>query len=312
MGAGLALLLCCKILVLKQRYLTSIQFSLMKKISIVLSLVLLGFLSACVQNDIITFEEQLMNDLATIDNFLVQNDIDVLEHESGLRYVIDEEGEGPTATGESTIHAKFVGKLLNGNTFDSDLQGFSFRLDQLIEAWQIAVPLVKEGGKITIYAPSGYCFGPHGQASVGPNANLIFEIEVIDVDVMFDEQLVYDSALINNYLIENEIEALQHESGVRYVMTEEGSGDSPSSNDVVNVIYEGRFLSGEVFDSNSSGISFLLANLIPAWQSTIPLMKEGGKMTIYAPSGHCYGVDGRSNIPPNASLIFDIELVNVE
>ncbi|MEP5610905.1 MAG: FKBP-type peptidyl-prolyl cis-trans isomerase [Cyclobacteriaceae bacterium] len=128
----------------------------------------------------------------------------------------------------------------------------------------------------------------------------------------FDEQLAIDIEFIDIYLEENTITALEHESGIRYVITEEGTGSSPAATDVVTVKYEGRFFSSVVFDSNDEGISFPLFQLIDAWKIMIPIMKEGGKMTVYAPSGYCYGMGGTSGIPPNASLIFDIELISIE
>lgn len=284
----------------------------MKNAIVFLSLVFTSLIISCSSDDGLDFEAQLANDILAIDNFLLENNIDATEHESGLRYIIEEEGTGGRASQSSNVHAKFVGKFLSGDTFDENSNGVTFPLEQLIEAWKIAIPLIKEGGKITIYAPSVYCFGAAGQGPIGPNANLIFEIDLIDTSVSFQDQIGFDTELIDNYLMDNEIEALEHESGIRYVVTEEGSGDSPSASDVVNVKYEGRFFSGTVFDSNDSGVSFPLDALIPAWKTMIPLMKEGGKMTIYAQSGYCYGTSGNNNILPNESLIFDIELINVE
>lgn len=285
----------------------------MGKAVLILSLISIATLSSCINDDFVTFDSQLANDILIIDNFLLENGIDAIEHESGIRYVVQEEGDGEIATTSNMVHTKFVGKFLDGNTFVSNLGGVSFRLDnQLIQAWLITIPLINEGGKMTIYAPSVYCFGTNGQGSIPANANLIYEIELVDADVNVEDQLGFDTELIDNYLVENEIEALQHESGIRYVVTEEGTGESPEANDVVNVKYEGRFLTGDVFDSNTSGVSFALANLIQAWKTMIPLMKEGGKMTIYAQSGYCYGIAGNGSIPANESLIFDIELVVVE
>ncbi|MEQ9403340.1 MAG: FKBP-type peptidyl-prolyl cis-trans isomerase [Cyclobacteriaceae bacterium] len=128
----------------------------------------------------------------------------------------------------------------------------------------------------------------------------------------FEEQLKIDADSIDSYLELNEIEAQIHQTGVRYIITKAGDGESANTTDRVKVIYEGRFMDGSVFDSNSEGVSFPLNGLIAAWQITIPLLKEGGSMTIYAPSGYCYGPPGRSGIPPNSILFFDIELIEVE
>ncbi len=129
--------------------------------------------------------------------------------------------------------------------------------------------------------------------------------------ITFEDQLSKDLEIIDAYLAENEITAEVHSSDIRYVIDEEGTGDSPTATDSVKVIYEARLLEGNAVDSNVEGITFKLNQLILAWQIMIPLMSEGGKMTIYAPSVYCYGNVRRGAIPPNANLIFDIELVEV-
>ena len=137
------------------------------------------------------------------------------------------------------------------------------------------------------------------------------ELTNITVPVSYEEQLEKDIKSIDEFLAGNEINAVQHESGLRYVVLSEGSGDVPNSNSEVSVKYEGRFFSGGVFDSSTTGATFFLSQLISAWRIAIPLMKEGGVLTIYAPSGLCYGTAGISGIPPNTNLIFDIELIDV-
>ncbi|MCP4458785.1 MAG: hypothetical protein GY816_12295 [Cytophagales bacterium] len=80
------------------------------------------------------------------------------------------------------VTAKYEGWFLNGNVFDASTTGATFPLSRVIVAWQITVPLIKEGGKITIYAPSGYCYGHSGYADIGPNTNLIFDIELVSIN----------------------------------------------------------------------------------------------------------------------------------
>lgn len=127
----------------------------------------------------------------------------------------------------------------------------------------------------------------------------------------FEEQLEFDIKLIDSILALDNIEVEIHESGIRYIVEAEGIGDSAKVTDDVTVIYEGRLLNGQVFDGNADGVSFALRSLIQAWQLTIPLMKKGGKITIYSPSGLCYGNSQVGNIPPNSSLVFDIELLEI-
>jgi FKBP-type peptidyl-prolyl cis-trans isomerase len=128
----------------------------------------------------------------------------------------------------------------------------------------------------------------------------------------YEEQLAIDVGIIDDYLAEQNIDATVDPSGLRYVINEPGQGASASINDNITVGYVGKFLeNGEVFDQNES-VEFPLARLIEAWQIAIPLIQEGGSMTVYAPSGLCYGAATRSGIPANANMIFDLNLIRVE
>ncbi|GAB5522571.1 MAG: FKBP-type peptidyl-prolyl cis-trans isomerase [Roseivirga sp.] len=102
-------------------------------------------------------------------------------------------------------------------------------------------------------------------------------------------------------------------SGLQYKHLQEGTGESPTINSTVTVHYTGKFLDGEVFDSSlNSGqpIEFPLTNVIRGWQEGVQLLKPGGKIELYVPSDIAYGPQGRPGIPPNATLIFEIELIS--
>lgn len=127
-----------------------------------------------------------------------------------------------------------------------------------------------------------------------------------------EEQFEIDLELIDDYLEENNITAIVDDSGLRYVINSTGNGDFPEITDRVNVTYAGRLLSNEAqFDSNDS-ISFQLSGLIVGWQLGIPKIEEGGSATLYIPSAYGYGTRGQGSIPPNANLIFDITLNEIE
>jgi FKBP-type peptidyl-prolyl cis-trans isomerase FklB len=104
-------------------------------------------------------------------------------------------------------------------------------------------------------------------------------------------------------------------SGLLYEVIKEGTGKSPSINDQVTTHYHGTLTSGKVFDSSvdrGEPATFALANVIPAWQQIMPLMKEGGKVKIYCPPSLAYGEMGMGqDIGPNEALIFEIELIKV-
>ncbi|HMO60554.1 MAG TPA: FKBP-type peptidyl-prolyl cis-trans isomerase [Ferruginibacter sp.] len=118
---------------------------------------------------------------------------------------------------------------------------------------------------------------------------------------------------LEDYLNTNGLTATltKHSSGLYYKIDAAGSGTVPGVCSVVTVKYNGRLTSGASFDSNTTGVSFYLGELINGWKYGIPLIKSGGKITLYLPPSLGYGSTPVGSIPANSILIFDIELVNV-
>lgn len=127
-------------------------------------------------------------------------------------------------------------------------------------------------------------------------------------------QLEKDGALIDSYLKKNRINAVQDTTGLRYVVTSPGTGDKPSLSQVITVNYIGKLMeNGKVFDQSKTPATFRLITLIPGWQIGFPLLPVGSKATLYVPSSLGYGPKGSPpNIPPDANLIFEIELVKAQ
>lgn len=103
-------------------------------------------------------------------------------------------------------------------------------------------------------------------------------------------------------------------SGLQYTITEKGNANVPGPQDTVWVRYKGTFTDGTVFDETKQGaepVSFTLGQVIPGWSEGLQLIGEGGKEKLYIPSALGYGEQGNSAIEPDATLIFDVELVKV-
>lgn len=106
-------------------------------------------------------------------------------------------------------------------------------------------------------------------------------------------------------------------SGLQYEVLTKGSGTKhPSASDLVEVNYEGKLLDGTVFDSSykrGESISFPLNRVIAGWTEGLQLMTEGAKHRLYIPSDLAYGSRGAGrDIGPNATLIFDVELIKIK
>lgn len=116
---------------------------------------------------------------------------------------------------------------------------------------------------------------------------------------------------IIKYIADNNLNAQKSNSGLYYVINNEGTGARPTSNSNVTVAYKGYFLDGTIFDQSSNGISFGLNAVIKGWTEGITYFKEGGDGILLVPSNLGYGNAGRGSIPGGAVLIFDIELISV-
>lgn len=127
-----------------------------------------------------SLEDQGEVDQQKIEQYLADNSLQATRHESGIYYNISTPGTGANPSISSTVTVKYKGYLLNNNVFDQSVNGIQFPLSNLIPGWQIAIPLLKKGGKGTFYIPSQLGYGPSGQGSIPANSVLIFDIELVN------------------------------------------------------------------------------------------------------------------------------------
>ena len=104
-------------------------------------------------------------------------------------------------------------------------------------------------------------------------------------------------------------------SGLQYMVLQEGNGKKPKATDKVKCHYEGFLINGQVFDSSvqrGEPAVFPLNQVIPGWTEGLQLMQEGAKYRFFIPYILAYGESGAGgSIPPFATLIFDVELIEV-
>jgi FKBP-type peptidyl-prolyl cis-trans isomerase FklB len=106
-------------------------------------------------------------------------------------------------------------------------------------------------------------------------------------------------------------------SGLQYKVIQAGKGKKPKATDTVTTHYRGTLIDGTEFDSSVSRgkpASFPVSGVIPGWTEALQLMEEGAKWQLFIPSNLAYGERGTPGGPigPNATLIFDIELISVQ
>ena len=108
---------------------------------------------------------------------------------------------------------------------------------------------------------------------------------------------------------------VQTTSGLQYMVLKEGTGAKPSAEDTVTVHYTGKLLDGTVFDSSverGEPASFPLNKVIAGWTEGVQLMPVGSKFRFYIPQNLGYGERAAGSIPPYSTLIFEVELLDIE
>lgn len=208
-----------------------------------------------------------------------------------------------------------------------------------------AFKIIKEGDSILIKIPTKTLFAESFRAAIPPSLdsagvitfcigasriNTEEEMQAeamerrkqmeIEAREMGQEQLNKDIQIIEDFLKENNITAQSTESGLRYVIESEGTGDYPQSGQIVKVHYTGTLMDGTKFDSSFdrqpvAPLPFPIGqrNVIQGWDEGIALLKKGGKGTLYIPSLLAYGERGMGGaIQPNSVLKFEVELVDIE
>ena len=160
------------------------------------------------------------------------------------------------------------------------------------------------------------------------NSKITFNVRMIKVQTkeQFEKsqaekkeaQKSIDDKLIADYLTANGVKASKTDLGIYYSIVTPGKGANPNTGDTISVHYTGKFLDGKVFDSSANagkplefpvGFGFV----IKGWDEGLKLVKIGEKGILYIPSGLAYGPAGAGGvIPPDAVLIFEVELVKVK
>ncbi|WP_026905190.1 FKBP-type peptidyl-prolyl cis-trans isomerase [Pedobacter glucosidilyticus] len=136
----------------------------------------------------------------------------------------------------------------------------------------------------------------------------------VDPYELAQKQLKQDEETIKRFIADQKINAVRHESGMYHQITNPGSGNFDYKTNVnprITVIYKGRLLNGNVFDSDTLR-NQRLGNFIIGWRLGVPLIQQGGKIRLLIPSLYAYGPQGSGVIPPNAVLDFEIELTQIQ
>jgi FKBP-type peptidyl-prolyl cis-trans isomerase len=268
--------------------------------------------------------DQLSTEIAAIDQYLSQQGITAFAHFSGVRIHILKFGTGFPANVKSTVDVNYTGKLFDGGSvFDAGTaRGV---LNTYIPGWQFSFTSLPAGTEAVLYIPSLYGYGKEGQGTIPANATLVFQVKFNEVVKTSQElqKLASDTVAIDTYLADKGINAVKDTTGLRYVITEPGSGVTPGWYDKVKFKSSYRLLSNDgaivaSFDQepDETTNNLVIDQLTDGLKLGLQKMRAGGKATLYIPSGLGFGAYGAGNgseiiIPANSNIIIDVEFTSI-
>lgn len=221
---------------------------------------------------------------------------------SGLKYHVLEAGDGDTPQSGDLVSVHFNLWLDDGTFLDSTIDRgapYSFILDSegSLMGLNEGLLLLKEGGQAQLIVPP--------ELTDGSGATYVFELELLETQAPPTPAVVAEADYIET------------ESGLKYYIIQEGNGNTPQAGDLISLHYTLWLEDGTMIDSSIQRgapleIPVGAGGTIPGFEEGLLLVEEGGKAQIVVPPELGYGEAGGGPIPPDANLIFEIEIVAIQ
>lgn len=231
-------------------------------------------------------------DLAFYEDFAAQDDVEMTE--SGLLYRVIEEGNGEIPADDQYIFVSYTGNSIDGLIqLEADPDVFLPNQFQQFLGLAEAVLMMSPGANFELVLPSDLA---------------VFDGRYFFIDLTMNSVLEYP----DHFLAENaEREDVKvTESGLQYRIIEEGDGEKPAADDLVEVRYKGTFTNGYVFDERENA-ELNLEVTIQGFTEGLQLMSVGSTYELFMPSNVGYGENTPPGILPGAVLVFEVELLDI-
>ena len=242
-----------------------------------------------------------------------QNDTGFVSLNDGVKYRIIEKGRGisPQKGDVVIVHYKAIANdsILFEDTYKKEFSlEFTLGIGQVIQGWELAFPYFHQGDKVQLLISSEYGYGNIESGKIPANANLFFELYILQV-IRGNMIKPYDASNLDTLSLEN---------GLKYFVLEKGNDNKMQKGSIITLDYTGFLENGKIFDSSvkrKKPLKFIFgeSKILDGWTSSLPLISEGGKMKLIVPPQLAYGEQGFKNIiPKNETLIFDILILEIK
>ncbi|MFK8105284.1 MAG: FKBP-type peptidyl-prolyl cis-trans isomerase [Saprospiraceae bacterium] len=281
-----------------------------------------------------------------LDDFIKKHQIKTERTKEGIHYLIEKPGNGRKPIAGDYVKVRYKSSLLTGKVFDEspEEEPFVFRLGyrQVIQGWDLGVPLFQVGTKASLFVPPALGYGENGAGNIIPgNAPLIFELEILEImdrksynqymvalerkerrafEAHQKKQFKTDKKIIQEYVLQNKLKTKRTDSGLSYHIAKKGRGRKAKPGDYLEVHYEGFLVDGTKFDSSLDKkpypVTLGKGKVIPGWEEGLQHFKKGGEGWILVPSRMAYGPraieEDNISIPANSVLIFKVKIVDLK